>query len=1328
MAQQDANKFKVLPVRNFIDNSWHSMSIIIDDKISNTNDQRKKWKLKYGENGVDFYDLAGPINQTQLTTNQSICAPKEKVQPMNNDKLHTLTYWAYPNGEFLPIKTMHETPHLINWEGNGNPNGSTLADSIVNQPSQPTIPVIPGQNQPNVNLDYASYRSVAQVDNDTGWTTPQYYRAAYNASDMECAISTRPYVQNNAGSRKNFPVLMMENGYKLLSSDGTTVVTTSELGEGKNILVTCNPGLNPRDETSQEYLRVMSNYCSADSASYYADSKYAAYPNPNRTDEEGNPLGYGTLNRFNSPTCQTFCTLYPKSCKAPFEQFCNVIGNWTLQGTCYAMANIVKNADEQTAVVPTLSTLCQNTNLDNDVCKTFCFQQNMDTLNCGPNLKNYCSGLVKEALRNGGTLNMTTTSQSLASTLTLATDLFTFGAGLIPQYSTGDSVILTDTTTPTAQPNFNYIAFRGYIGVSREVTVVEYYNGTSIVNNIPLFYHGTYFTKNLFGKIIANDKDNRIITLPISDATYTFTPGIIINISNGAIYNDPGNTFGTANGYYVVITAGAGLLKFQYPANSALKDAIVGYNHVNGFVEPAQPLLYWNGYEDMPTNPATWKGPDASTTWAGNGTNVNKFTITKQDILPQGSALNLITFELNVFNYIETVPTVSPATYKLSLTSDTSGSDVNDLIIPYTFPSYTGTTTSQTLSNLTSNSLTISFPSMPGSNPTIRKTPDGLFVEYSDDAVQAAALAVYDAHPQCPCFMPDWVYNHYYNELLSEFPNSPQLNAFQQTIVKKPFCTYPQCAQQNNGATSYRQKVYDETCPAVAYCISNAEISITGIGNLVKTSFAAGDPANLSCNSSLSTFSVYQDTRLLSKIVSTTKLYDIVYNNVNNSILSLQLCRASPTGGLNTPVIPVPPSVFRGYISGTTLTVTQKIKGVYPPIVPTNNNLLFGQGVRNGTYITAGPVTGTEPNSYTYTINLNYATYGTTVGSINNQVDISIQGNKPEFWDAATDQGLACDASYYVPNNKTKTVTPIKYQIGDYVHVYECNTWQTFDNVTPTVFEGYISNNPADPNPSTGPSLLTVVKNQGPVAPGLMRSTNGVLANTRITTLLTGNGRPFSSSSSTWLLNTHYTVPLGSATAPVQMFISPDSVARYVSGFVKNIYPSTNRDVNNVLFTMMDIECHDTNEDLNQLQWSNTSSDYRSMNAAGELSNVYSIHLDLDDSVTPAGEAITADTWEEEYDFDYTTGPENIELFDQDHPVVKESGQTILVVLVIVFGLILMIIVGYFVIRRKQGVLKEMAKENHFTKHTLNEVVKSEMKSDMIGSSSSSSSEFPTSL
>jgi hypothetical protein len=1302
----------VNPTRGFVDNSWSSMKLIVDNSYAK-GDQRKILYDRYGgSDGVEFRDLGGPINGALLATNNTICAPVEKIVPISQDKVNTLNFWSYPNGEFSYLKMSHDNVHYQHYEANGNPNGGV--DNISLQPTQtpnPTIPSFPQPNSPNVNKQYASYRTVGEYTKDTNWSTPQYFRTAYNASDMECAISTKKFVKSGSGPRGDFALLQFQNGYKLLSSDKVTVVKNTDPGDGTPIVVTCNPGIGARDSSSQTWVNTMAEYCGNGDTSYYKDSRYNAYPNPDRQDADGNKLGYGTLARFDSPVCQNFCTQYPLACKKPFQQWCIDIKNWTPTGTCYATANIVKDS-QQTAVVPTLENLCTDKNLDTDVCKTFCFQNNTSTLNCGPALKKYCSGLVKDELRKNGQITVSQSSASVNSTYAASTNTYTLSSGTTTPFVNGESVILSDTSGGGGPfPNYNYINSVGYIAAG--------------VVNIPLGINLTFHGLEL------------VLTSAVINTTninLSFNSGTTVNFPVGSqiyIWGGTTNAAAALLGGRHVVTAFNATAAPNYVLSIKLSDAPTFPTGTQALPATTilmnmQPLVYGpDGKQWMPFNRTGW-------TPSGGGAGTTKFLVT-DTTANLGSAAYTYQLEINVFNFI--LNSLTPNTFQLALEYDYAGT-VAPGGIPTKIPYYFGdiAATSQTVSLFAKLGATVTQPAnSTSSNPYIKKSADGAFVSYSNDAVAAAAKAVYAAHNQCPCFMPTFVYNHYYNDLLSQFPTSPKLNAFVQNIVTKPHCTYPQCAVQNNGATNYSPRVIDSKCPDVSFCLSNAEISVESVGYLAKTNFMAGDPNDINCNMLLSTFSIYEDTRLLSPNSTTQSFYNTIYNNANGGVLNFKLMRATPTGSSNIPVIPPPPSKFRGWIAGRTLIAAQRIRGVFPPELPANTpgtalaptgNFLYGQGIRAGTFIDpAVPMIPYAAQVGYYQYSILASSPSQNVGSASRQIDITIEGNTvPTLY--------PCKATYFVQNTSLQKIVEYPYQLGDKVHVFESDVWQSEANNVSTPFLGFIADDPTD---LTGGSILTVVSNQGPIAPGLMASINGVLPKTYIKTLLTGVGTPYTGTSSTWKLDTKYLTPLGSAASPVQMYTNAKSVNRFISGYVKDIYLADPAGPD-AGYTFMSIECEETNEDINQLKWSNNTSDIRSMNSSGQLSTVYSIGRDKDDTEMPGGQPIDSRIWDTMVEPDRTKGIQYQPLINDK--IVKESGQTVLIVMIVLAILLLMIVVGWIFIRRRHSLMVEMAKEKMETDHMNNHLSqKHDMMqhhinklSEHIVNNNGSSSEFPSEL
>jgi hypothetical protein len=223
-----------------------------------------------------------------------------------------------------------------------------------------------------------------------------------------------------------------------------------------------------------------------------------------------------------------------------------------------------------------------------------------------------------------------------------------------------------------------------------------------------------------------------------------------------------------------------------------------------------------------------------------------------------------------------------------------------------------------------------------------------------------------------------------------------------------------------------------------------------------------------------------------------------------------------------------------------------------------------------------------------------------------------------------------------------------------------------------TPFTGYIFGN-----------TLTVVTNAGPISPGLIRSTNFILPNTNILECLTGNGRPFTNGS-TWRLDQTYATAVGNSAAPVQMFLSIQTVPRYAFGFVYDLpQPDTNGN-----YTMV-VQLINTNERENQNLWSSTATNLTSLNSSGQLATHFCIGHDLEKDTTPSGQDITPFTWVDVYNPPTETGVQNTDFFENKKMTQESSSvMLIIIIIIIVMGAVgLLLIIMLF---RKNGLLKKM--------------------------------------
>jgi hypothetical protein len=1297
----------VTPKRGFTDarDVWGRNVLLLDVTLKKDGGYDALKKI-YGDDGVRFSQLSGPLPPSTVTVNDTLVTPIQNNVPMDGNKKNVLQYWAYPNGEFTPATIFDNNTNYqpFGASNSGNPNGGT--DYITTQPTQPTIPPLSQSvAQPNSLKRYADYRSVELGSKNVNWVAPQYYRSSYLASSTECAISTNTFVTTQTGPRGNFPFLQMFNGYKLLD-DGVTVVPRTDDRSGEPLYVTCNPGLFPRDPRSNEYMKTMTNYCGKGNISFYQDSQYNANPNPNRNDNEGNPLGEGTLQRFDSNICQNFCTLYPTACRKPFQDWCSNINNWTNQGTCYAIANIVRSTvqEEQNVVVPTLSTLCQNTNLDTDVCKTFCFAANTSDLNCQAPLTKYCGRLVDQKLRELGSLVVSQNSISVPALFTFQLNYenayFNTSPRVAP-YNVGDAVILSNTnSTPPAvvapKNDYKYISCRGYIqGGFLNVTFpssgiqLVYHkfcsDSTNVFTDIRNYYapilDTTFFVSTTDGKsyialqFAAGVNGSGPLT-PLTQSSSTISE-LYIWQGSGTVNEN----FAKLNGYRRVKNLSAE--NVLYTVCIALEDIPlfdpVDTGNANTFITPLQPLLFSTEIAATETVfPIIDADPFSWTVGSGGPTHFSRIAINNKT-LQVGNVNSPVTFEINKFFSSYEGGDANTVLLALNPERANNGQQNAFLFIDNTAAVTTDINASQ------GSSFTITQPS--GSGPTIKTSAGGNYVSYSNDLVSQAAEAVYSEHPQCPCFMPYWVYNHYYDQLFAEFPYSAPLQSFIETISTLPICNYPRCSLQVNGATNYIPRS-NAPCPDVVQCLQNAKISVDRIGYLAKHNFQIQNTEeDLICRQALSTFSVYEDTGLFGVLNPTQSFYDILYNG--NGLITMKVFRAALRGAGNTkPIIPAPPASFYGYIIGNnTLIWARSNRGINPapnyPSVSGEANTLIAQGILPGTFLQGDPLPyGTGTGMYSYTLGGNNYPYATDrLGSASNTLLFTIQGDNPALINTptinSTTPGAPSPVSHYLQTSNNKMIE-IDYKVGDNIHVFETNRWRNFNSILPTPFMGYIT------TPATGNSVLHVLSNEGPIGPGYVQSINNVLPNTYIEELLSGVGKPFLGAGSTWLLNQRYTDTLGSATAPIQMFMTPKSTPRFFQGIIKEIYPDTvNLGYNYVTVNMLD-----TNESENQLLWSSSSTNYTTQNAAGQLAECLSIALDQDTTVLPSGEEITPQTWNTYYELD--KNPQNI-VYQEMYPEDKQttSSSIVLIVVIIIIVLVLIIIVALIKIRQKKKLLSE---------------------------------------
>lgn len=230
---------------------------------------------------------------------------------------------------------------------------------------------------------------------DERWIYPRYYRTCYLASDMQCAITKKPNIEY---PNRNQVYQTFHNGYSFADGSQINLVKDPTRNAAlEQIQVTCNPALLNRTPTSAMYVQTMKNYCANGSESNYVDSMFEVDPNINRNDEEGNKLGLGTLDRWNSPVCKNFSKENLLESQNNFDKWCNKIENWVDGGGCYNMANSVTQ-ETQAAVNRTLIKLCEGKNLDSIPCLTYCFGNETNNLDCSSALGTYCKKLVQDEI------------------------------------------------------------------------------------------------------------------------------------------------------------------------------------------------------------------------------------------------------------------------------------------------------------------------------------------------------------------------------------------------------------------------------------------------------------------------------------------------------------------------------------------------------------------------------------------------------------------------------------------------------------------------------------------------------------------------------------------------------------------------------------------------------------------------------------------------------------------------------------------------------------------------------------------------------------------
>lgn len=473
-------------------------------------------------------------------------------------------------------------------------------------------------------------------------------------------------------------------------------------------------------------------------------------------------------------------------------------------------------------------------------------------------------------------------------------------------------------------------------------------------------------------------------------------------------------------------------------------------------------------------------------------------------------------------------------------------------------------------------------------------------------------------------------------------------------------------------------------CPEVISCIQNSVVRITGRGERVTVNLLGQVNVTNICNLKLDRFSRYVDTTVISAINITESIWDLCYNpTVADTQMTLNLVRASTTGG--GPAIPLPICEFNGYFSITTdtvpvciLTVVNIVSGSLPSPVDNPSRIPMTNTIK-GPYVLPNTLiqdfyntpSGNEFRSYVVS-GTNYA-----LGTVRNPISLIVQANNPDTTPIVI-------PSFYKAGDGTKSVN---FNVMDRVHLYETSIWLNLENAVPTKFTGTLN---------VENKTLTVTNNFGPICPGLLNEVNGILDQTEITELVSGTGRPFQLNTvgSVWKVSikTNKTYPTN-IIGPVEMFLTPYAVNRWVTGVVTAVYSSTTPTPNpdgggNLLQGQMVIKCLQTNELQNQLLWSNSATDLRTRNANSQLATYWCITKDDDDDVTPGGDTVNEDTDGKIYNPSGTTGIENQPILN--NKIVSESSSTVLIIIIVVIMLFLGIGITFLVVRNKKKVIKAM--------------------------------------
>jgi hypothetical protein len=642
--------------------------------------------------------------------------------------------------------------------------------------------------------------------------------------------------------------------------------------------------------------------------------------------------------------------------------------------------------------------------------------------------------------------------------------------------------------------------------------------------------------------------------------------------------------------------------------------------------------------------------------------------------------------------------------------------------------------------------------------PIIIPSPDGYDVTLSASSINFISNNVIRNHRQCACFMPLESFQAYYQRITEDFPPTPELNAFILHFYTQPSCSFPncvhggyqprgqripvlrdvesltffQCPKDYNLRTTILEKgpnVLEKTwlrecipvdkkknnlsrlptcpvnfnlhptcrvadrsilctsrelqctrtvqylgdqCPNVIFCIQNAVFSVSATGVKAEVNIEGEISISQNCTLSLSRFNQYIDTKLVSPITSTLSLYQKCYLDSSN-VINLPTFRATNVGG---PAIPAPLFECRGYFAFNAdnqmeLIVVSLKSGILPspvqdpsnptlPLAIYRNNNLVAKYINFETRITAiGPTTGgTQQNLHTYLV----SNQNINLGSETSPIDIYLENVAPTFDPVPPE---------YVQKG---TNAIVEYYAMDFVHIYETNAWLNMKNTTPTRFSGRLLKSSTTGNQNL--IEITAGSVRGPLGPGLLSQVNGIKRDTYLVERVTESPLRWSYESSEM-----YDEDVGF----VQMYVNVTSVQRYATGYITQVNADS-----------LNIALLETNEDLNQNQWSFSNTDLRTLNANGQLSSHWTIVKDPDGQIFPNGKKVDQNSWNEYVNPNAslpstdTNRSQNIvdqEFFPNDKNTTSSSS--VLIVVITVILLIVAIIVTFVILARKKKIGKK---------------------------------------